>query len=269
MSLLYRYEFKNTLRFMLVLLVCALLACTVIQYTVSREDFFSGSSVGTVDDIRFFLIILSMLVFGGAAVTFFFYVSGLLSKDVFTDRGYLTMTLPFTGYQTIGAKTLLALTWYVILFAVGISYNLMLMNLLFPADFVADFYHGIQTVMSVGIGLKLIALSLVSFVVQVQLIYFAIILAKMTVSRYRLSGMWFILYLILMAIYERVQSLVFNLMGETTFTNLVPFMKGSTAVSAFMDNGNPFWVKSIVLQLVASIVLWVVNSLLWEKKVEI
>ena len=103
-----KYELKGTYRFMLAIILVVLVATSGIQiYTSNMLD--QPSAPGGI-----FMALMGFAVFG-AFIASIFYLIGNFRKELYEDRGYLTFTLPLSGNQILGAKTIIALMWSALL----------------------------------------------------------------------------------------------------------------------------------------------------------
>ena len=78
-----------------------------------------------------FVTLCILLLFGTALVTFL-YIVGSFRKELYEDTGYLTFTLPLTGYQITASKLLVALLWFFVLGVAVTAINLVLILAFLP-----------------------------------------------------------------------------------------------------------------------------------------
>lgn len=188
-----KYEIKGTYRFMGLLILTVLGASTGIQlYASNVVKQFQSGFVG----IPNFLILLLVLAIFGAFVTAIFYIIGSFRKELYEDRGYLTFSLPLTGNQILGAKTLTALMWAAILGLSALLYNLGLGSILFGTKWVEGFKYALNYI-PFNFILTLTFTTILSSVITLLLIYFSITLSRVSIKNKKIGGLWFIIFLII------------------------------------------------------------------------
>ncbi len=191
-----KYEIKGTYKFILGILAVVLIASSVIQFNILSEINTIERTGGFASDgFRALTLITSILVIFGAFLTAFFFIVGSFRKELYDDRGYLTFTLPLTGRQILGSKLLVSLLWYLVLGAGIAIYNMVLALILFENDI----SYMIRTILqSIDISfISLLIISIVSTLVTLILIYFAIALSRVTIRNKKIGGIWFLLFIVL------------------------------------------------------------------------
>lgn len=198
-----KYEIKGTYKFMGLLILFVLGASTGIQLYSNNivRQFRSGYGVGidSFGRIPNFLIALLVLTIFGAFVTAFFYIIGSFRKELYEDRGYLTFSLPLTGNQILGAKTLTALMWAAILGLSALFYNLGLGSILFGTKWVEGLKN-VLNYMSVKFILNLGLTIILSTIITLLLIYFSITLSRVSIKNKKIGGLWFIIFILINSI---------------------------------------------------------------------
>lgn len=194
-----KYEIKGTYKFIFGILAVIILASSMIQYNILKgmKMFDNPNSFGP-DGFTAFMFILSILVIFGAFITAFFYIVNSFKKELYEDRGYLTFTLPLTGNQILGSKLLVAIMWNTVIGAVVFLYNFALAIILFKGD-AKIIFQEFLSVLDIGI-ITTMATSIVSAMLTLILVYFAISLSKVSIGSKKIGGMWFIIFLIISGI---------------------------------------------------------------------
>lgn len=112
---LFKYEWKATSKSLIVVhaIVLIFAVLTKILFVVSggleQESDIAGKSV-----IAGLFLFLSIIVIATAAIFTVIFIGFRFYKNVFTDQGYLTNTLPVTPQQIIISKGLVGLIWEVL-----------------------------------------------------------------------------------------------------------------------------------------------------------
>ncbi len=192
-----KYEIKGTYKFILGLLAALILAFTIIQSKAANpltgimglED--SNGMSGAPN----LTILLSVLVIVGAFITAFFYIISSYRKELYEDRGYLTFSLPLSGGQILGGKILTALFWYFVIAGVTILYNGILSTILFKIKW-SEVFQIIREFVGLS-GISLLVSGLISVILTLITIYFAMTLGKVSFKNRKIGGIWFIIFLVL------------------------------------------------------------------------
>lgn len=191
-----KYEIKGTYKFIMGIILVIILASSVIQFNISNEiKAFDSPSSFEPNGFLAFMFILSVFVIIGAFITAFFYIVGSFKKELYEDRGYLTFTLPLTGNQILGSKLLVAIMWNTIIGAAAVIFNVLLAMVLFKGDLKLIFEQ-FFTMIDITF-VSLIISSVVSAMLTLILVYFAISLSKVSIGNKKIGGMWFIIFLII------------------------------------------------------------------------
>lgn len=191
-----KYEIKGTYKFIMGIILVIILASSVIQFNISNEiKAFDSPSSFEPNGFLAFMFILSVFVIIGAFITAFFYIVGSFKKELYEDRGYLTFTLPLTGNQILGSKLLVAIMWNTIIGAAAVIFNVLLAMVLFKGDLKLIFEQ-FFTMIDITF-VSLIISSMVSAMLTLILVYFAISLSKVSIGNKKIGGMWFIIFLII------------------------------------------------------------------------
>ncbi|NLY09857.1 MAG: hypothetical protein GXZ11_08260 [Tissierellia bacterium] len=202
MRLLLKYEFKNSKRFIFALVACIILASFLLQMTARDAMNYDYDYGKGRESIQLLTIMISMLIITGSAVSFFFFVASLLSKDVFRDRGYLTLTLPISGYEIIGAKSLCAIVWTIVTGIISVGVSLLIMPLIINWEMVSQFYDELLRPDTIEFLVYSTIYALGSCFIIYELIFTSILVSKLSISKYRLSGLWFVMFLVAFGLYQ-------------------------------------------------------------------
>ena len=106
MTRLLKHEFRATSRMILPYLAAAVFSALLFAFTNRMEWFPSGLRVLLV-----FIISVSLTALGVVGIVI---VISRFYRNVMTDTGYLTMTLPLNSHEFIWAELLMCLCWFVI-----------------------------------------------------------------------------------------------------------------------------------------------------------
>ncbi|MEY8416253.1 hypothetical protein [Tissierella praeacuta] len=194
-----KYEIKGSYKIILGIIAMVLIASTIIQVNISGQiKLDSVDSANTINGFGTFMLVVSISVIFGAFLTAFFQIIGSFRKELYEDRGYLTFTLPLTGNEILGAKLLVAITWFLVLGISIVAYNLLLGALLYGSQW-TNFINYIRQIMgNANIEIFSIAMvSLLSAIVTLILIYFSMALSRVNIRNKKIGGLWFIIFIVL------------------------------------------------------------------------
>lgn len=193
-----KYEIKGSYKFILGIIAILIIASTIIQWNI--KDVFGNldnpTSIGTdMTAFKGLMLGASVLVIFGAFIVAAFHIIGSFRKELYEDRGYLTFTLPLSGYQIVGSKLIVAILWFTLIGLSIVVFNIILGLILFGGnwlEFVKELFSMINTgVFSVGI------VSAVGSLLTLLLIYFSIALSRVSIRNKKIGGVWFIVFIIL------------------------------------------------------------------------
>lgn len=202
-----KYEIRGTYKFILGILLIIMLASGIIQYNIYNEiKAFDYNQINQSMNLLRFMFILSIFVIVGASITAFFYIVSSFRKELYEDRGYLTFVLPLTGNQILGSKLLVAVMWNAIIALVTGLFNLILAAILFK-DQAREIL--LELVRSIDLGfVTTMFMGLISGLITLIIVYFAISLSRVSIRNKKIGGMWFIIFLILSGVTSYISSKV-------------------------------------------------------------
>ena len=271
---LMKYEIRETHKFMTGILVLVLLLITGLHAAVGQDG--SASAFGSM------FVLFSMLTFFGAGLAAFLYIVGSFKKELYEDRGYLTFTLPVTGYQILGAKLLVAVMWFILISFVTFFY------LIFAAMAFGDpeinTWELIKELFQL-LPVKALAVdgifSFISMINILILIYFSMAVGRMTFRNKKIGGIWFIIFLVLAGLFS---------FGRTEISELLPYyldletfrilnLEGIAAsnLQVHLDSGFALNVQSeevvniasVFYTLITFVILFFGTGYLIEKKIDL
>ena len=275
MKKLLKYELKGTFKFILMVLLTIVLSSTVAQVGIFRLSQMGGNDVSVkAPVIGVSLITIACLVIWAAFLVAFFYIVNNYNKELLEDRGYLTFTLPLKGKDIVGSKVLASLIEFAVLILGTVVFNLILGTILIKIAGIDIFEELLRIQMPVGTG-KFITLmiiyGLISAVVTLITIYFSMTIRKVIFGGRKFNAMWFILFLVINGVVG-----VFGIKIMQYFPTYFAISEaGKFAImSSDIFNGaemipSIFNIANLVYTIVIGIVLFVVTSLLLDKKIEI
>ncbi len=271
-----KYEIKGTYKFMLGVMILVLGLFTGI-YAYTTNMGVEGSALGGI------FIGLSFLVLFGTQLATFLFIVNSFKKELYEDRGYLTFTLPMTGYQLVGSKLIIALFWFLLLGTVTVLYNFLMMFIF--TDIEAGFSQIIEAI-SPFIQFKSILFWFISLLfVGIGLlitIYFSMTIGRITIRNKRIGGFWFIIFLVLTFLIMSFQTMItdaipyyfdFNLFSFGTIEQLATLQNMEYANEYFYFNITAplttFNIAGTFYSVIVVIALFVGTSYLVERKIDL
>ena len=192
MGKLMKYEIKGSYKFILGVLALVVLLTSGVYVYMNNVMQTDATVIGTL-----FVGLSSMVIFGAMFGTFF-YIVNLFRKELYEDRGYLTFTLPLSGREIVGAKLLVALVWFLVIGLGLFISNAIGLGLIIPKEL----WQGIAFKELFGeIRISMIILSFLAMVMSIVqtllLIYFSMALGRLTFKNKKISGIWFVIFVVL------------------------------------------------------------------------
>lgn len=132
MSQLIKYEFRNSKRPITQLIVIIGIVSFVLQIIFNgfvRMQLANIEITGALSVISTLAALIvagsSFLIFG-TIIAYYLRLANILKTDIYQNRGYITFSLPRSGYQILGAKLIVAIIWSLILPLVVVSWNILI-----------------------------------------------------------------------------------------------------------------------------------------------
>ena len=269
-----KYEIKGTYKYISGILALVLILITGLYIYGDRAA--AGSFGGGL------FIALSVMILFGTTLATFFYIVGSFRKELYEDRGYLTFTLPLKGIEIVGAKLIIALLWFSLLGIAVALYNLIMMLNFTPFELqLSDLIEGITTFISIKEIILGIIITIFSGVNMLILIYFSMVLGKVTFRNKKIGGLWFVIFLVLSGILAfgqfRIETLLpFYLDLETFkvvtngFVNPEIYVEyGSTGLDTKISGAIPLNIAGAIYNIVITVALFFGAGYLIEKKIDL
>ncbi len=276
MKNLIKYEFRNTRKNIFYIGLVGMIISLIIQWSfigtvnesmvnleVNKGGFgFSSSSLGgSLMIIKGILLMIAIFSIFGVLLAYFINLAHMMKKDLYTERGYLTFGLPVNGFEIIGAKLIVALVWSLVLVLLALAWNFILTMVFFKfgwsdiSEFFTRFFSdtGLNKDFYQG-AVKNILNLLIGGAFSIMMIYLSLITDKILRKKTSGGGFWIVIFFVYSFIYDSLLTLLYN--GIYGYTNMSLMKLGSTNVG-------------MAINLISVIILFIVNSYLIEKKVEI
>ena len=256
---LVKYELLGKYKSYGMVLILALLLNIALLFTV-----------GSWPDGAIFA--LSILIMVGVFVAVLVLSIGVFSQDIYEDRGYLTFTLPQSGYSILASKLLVTLIFY-------------FLSMTIAAAFLGHFFFSINDIkvgldaVGIKINMPLILAAIIvteamSFVMLLTMIYFSIAVTKLAIAKKR-SGKFaaFVVFVLISIVYKIIIFYLAKFIPQNVYIPLVQAVSGN--ISANIDptgeltRGIPVNIASTVFAFITFIGMFIGTALIVEKKIDL
>lgn len=269
-----KYEIKGTYKYIMGILALVLILITGLY---AFGDNAAGGSFGGG-----LFIGLSVLILFGTTLTTFFYIVGSFRKELYEDRGYLTFTLPLKGVQIVGAKLIVALLWFFLLGIVIALYNLVMILSFTPVELnFADLFAGISNFISIKSIIFGTITTVFSGVNLLIIIYFSMVLGRVTFRNKRIGGMWFVIFLVLSGVLAfgqfRIETVLpyyidmetFKVATKTVVDPQLYFEVGNSGFEGGVSGLFLINIAGAIYNIIITIALFLGAGYLIEKKIDL
>jgi hypothetical protein len=257
---LIKYEIIGRYKSIAILIIISVLANLILL--VRPFSWPDGALFG-------FSIFIAVVV----SAVLFIWCIGIFSQDIYNDSGYLTFTLPKSGYSIIASKLIVTCIFYIIIAIIsGVSiyyYGSRLVDIGKALD---------QAGLSINIGICIllvlwsVVLGTASSFIK---IYFAITITRLSILKNKLGKfMAFVSYIVLAIVYgiitwglEKIFPQEFNIKLFTSVSGNISTLQGSN--TDLITKGIPVNTASFVCSIIVAIALFVATSYLVEKKIDL
>lgn len=277
---LMKYEIRGSYKFALATILVVAIAMAAMQYSMSSLDsIFSGQSGATNLMLLQMLLPLLVIIMVAAGIAFIVYLIQSYRKELYEDRGYLTFTLPLNGRQILGAKLLTAILWTVIFGIVLIGINAFVFSILFDGFIIEEMSYQFRILFKeIGRGIMAggFIYIMVSSLANLLTVYFSITLSKVAIKNRNIGGLWIVIYIVLIGIFNFIESKVVSIFPA--FTSLSDGALSSShnlAVTEFglaidIMTGSPvISISAIIYWIILGVGMFLFTSYLLDEKIEL
>jgi len=183
-----KYEIKGSIRYIGIIFITMILLSTFVLTTAD------------INNVPRTIILSAIGLIGGSIAILIHFVNSF-SKEVYEDRGYLTLTLPISGDKIVLSKLLVTLLWYGIYSIIQFTFVYFILNkysqILEQPVFTTMLSYGKEFLMSPEIIL-LVILSIFQLILFIMTVYFSIAISKAALGIKKVGKLIaFILFLLL------------------------------------------------------------------------
>ncbi|WP_026881772.1 hypothetical protein [Clostridium akagii] len=219
------------------------------------------------------LFVISILIAVVVSVVLFIWSISIFSQDIYDDKGYLTFTLPKSGYSIIASKLIVTCIFYIIIEIISV------LSMYYYGSRLGDIGKALDTSgirINVGACILIILWSvLIGTALNFIKIYFAITITRLSILKKKLGKfMAFVSYVILSIIYGIITWGLEKIFPQDFYIKLFTSVSGSigTLQSGNTDvitKGFPVNTANFVFSIILCVVLFIATSYLVEKKIDL
>lgn len=272
-----KYEIRGTYKYVLGIMALVLILITGLYTYVNRV-----ARTGEMSTLGNIFIALSVLIIFGTALATFLYIVGSFRKELYDDRGYLTLTLPLTGNQIVGSKLIVAILWFVIL-GIGIAcYNVVMAYSFSSVELnISELFSMIAQAISIREVAFIILYAGFNLVSMLILIYFSMALGRVTFRNKKIGGLWFVIFLVLSGILAYGQFMIgellpyyidlntfnigdMNTLGSQTIMEMDNGIVVSTNTGMLITN-----ISANIYNIITTVALFIGTGYLIERKIDL
>lgn len=290
MGKLLSYEFRNTRKTFIQLLLIMLGATFILQF-VGFNIVSTGMVIEYLDETRFGNVYAIGFLFGIiffiiSIITFIAYylrIGSILKSDIYEDKSYFLFSIPHTGYQIIGAKTIVAFIWANILPIIMFIWNslLVLINMSLvearysEVNFATSFKNSIDAIVelisqfnifehfSIGDLILMFTSSLVQEFLYILIVFASILIAYKLGRRNKNSGAWVLISVALIAFHAYLVSTLI-MPASPAVTNSYSYVAGNVT-----EMFSVYTLPGLLFNLALTILIFIYTSYTFEKRIEI
>lgn len=248
MSQLIKYEFRNSRKQITQLIIIIGIVSFILQaifngfvrMEIAKIDITGPLAI--INTLTALIVAGSSLLMFGTIIAYYLRLANILKTDIYQNRGYITFSLPRSGYQIIGAKLIVAVLWSFILPIVVVLWNILIWMILWvvipgivlPSQLqetinvmwreIFKLFNQVDYVLIISIIVNMISSSLFYL-----LLIFTAVIADYRIGRRKSDSARWIIYAIIFAlIWSFIQSALF---GSSDFT-MIDTTPSSVSINA-------------------------------------
>ena len=267
---LLKYEWRSMSKLLLPIHGCVLLLALVsrIYFTLGGGlDTLTNTNSSIINALTLLLIFALAVIISSVVIFTYIYSGYHFYKNVFTDQGYLTNTLPVTPAQLLLSKVLVALLWLLIDIIVVILSSLILAG---SKEFFSNFGVFFNALASYAKQTPLFTILLViAFVIApfqlIGMLFFSITLGNLSSSHKVLAsiGAYVGIYII-QQIFGFIQLIIWG------YSNNSILLKANVETTySFETFINPVLITGLIFNLIIIIGCWVGSKYIITKKLNL
>lgn len=277
-----KYEFKNTYKFFLTLLLGMVFANFALYPLMTKI-----ANQPNPNMVFGLLIGVIALILLGCSIVFIFMIVSSFRREFYTEQGYFTFSRPLSASKFLGSKLMSSIIWTVLYTIAFIIINMIGLRFVFGgaafSQMLSELVLGFKEVFansSVILNIINIIYSILGSAYGLLTMYLAIVISKVLFKKNTLGYIWFLFFIgfsyltniINILIYknipyyltaEGIKYIPFNIMNGTA-NNLI--INSTSGVYNTILSRN---IGELVIFPIMIILIFSITSYLIDKKVEI
>lgn len=265
---LFKYEWRSISKLLLPIHGFVLLFALLSRFyfTISGgTDALLNTDSTIIGTLTMLLIFALVIVISSIAIFTYIYNGYHFYKNVFTDQGYLTNTLPVTPSQLLLSKELAALLWLLIdVVVISISIFILVGSTELFSNF-SIFWSGYASQTPLFTTLLIISLVLSPFLV-IGILFFSITLGNLASSHKVLAsiGAYVGIYVV-QQIFGLIQLVVWGYFGSTTIMRMNIY-SNNYSFETFL---NPILITELIFNIILIAVCWMGSKYIMTKRLNL
>lgn len=194
-----KYEIKGSYKYISGIIILTFLL-NLANFGIMRNSEIKGTEISVIGGL---FIGISFIVIFGIMLGTFLYIVNLYKKELYENRGFLTFTLPISGRKILGAKVLVAFFWFTLISIGFVLSNIAGAFLLIPKEFMHEILNAFKQFqiffgeVNWFAGIAGVIFSIFSIILTLLMIYFSMAIGRISLKNKKLTGIWFIIFVIL------------------------------------------------------------------------
>lgn len=288
MGKLIKYEFRNSRKSIFQLIWLIGIASLVLQIIfngftrlqINNVEITGAMSV--VATLAGFASIGGMFLIFGTFIAFYLRLANILKTDIYQNRGYITFSLPKSGYQILGAKLIVAFIWTIILPVVIFIWNALIFAVLWilipgivvPSEIsmiVSQIWEGVKEIfanLNFMYFISTIVSSISSSVFYMLVMFAAVIVDYKVGIRKKDSARWIIFALLFLIFWAVLTSQLFGTMGLNIPYDYMYGTNNMEIIRTHFSNLTNTQLISATFNALSSVLLFIFVGYNIEKKIE-
>lgn len=268
---LFKYEWRSISKLLLPIHGFVLLFALLSRFyfTISGgTDALLNTDSTIIGTLTMLLIFALVIVISSIAIFTYIYSGYHFYKNVFTDQGYLTNTLPVTPSQLLLSKELAALLWLLIdVVVISISIFILVGSTELFSNFSIFWSTLIRYASQTPLFTTLIIIALVlSPFLAIGILFFSITLGNLASSHKVLAsiGAYVGIYIV-QQIFGLIQLVVWGYFGSTTIMR-VNIYSNNYSFETFL---NPILITGLIFNIILIAVCWMGSKYIMTKRLNL
>lgn len=196
-----KYDIKGSLKTLLGFLFGGMIASIFVQININSK-LLRAQNFNYVKDV---IAAVGVLVAAITVISFIVYAINSFNREINSDTGYLTFQTPQKMWKMVASKLIVMGVWSLIYLLVGFYINIILTNLLQSGSF-----RGVMEYSNL-ISNDMFYIFTTDIVMVLSLIYLSLSISKTTIKYKKLSWMWIVILVVLIAATSYLKSYIFRL----------------------------------------------------------